>query len=211
MADKKMGRPKGAKDKKPRKTDGYKGNKNGLEHLTSSETQQDIPEGYNTNKIRFMRMIIPSEPLDYNDVSEMERRFDRYLQLCEQFDQKVTNQAAYAAIGIDDQTVYDWVNRNKTNPARSQFCKKVKHICALYREGLMADGKVNPVTGIFWQKNYDGMKDQQELVVTPNTNPLGDGESAERLAEKYLEQAKGIEQKDIIDLPMPERERKRGT
>ncbi|CAJ0600759.1 unnamed protein product [Cylicocyclus nassatus] len=39
------------------------------------------------------------------------------------------------------------------------------------REGLMADGKVNPVTGIFWQKNYDGLRDQQEVVVAPRNRP----------------------------------------
>ena len=33
------------------------------------------------------------------------------------------------------------------------------------REQLMSDGKINPVTGIFWQKNWDGLKDQQEVVV----------------------------------------------
>lgn len=31
----------------------------------------------------------------------------------------------------------------------------------------MADGKVNAVAGIFWQKNYDGLKDQQEVVIEP--------------------------------------------
>ena len=33
------------------------------------------------------------------------------------------------------------------------------------REQLMSDGKINPVTGIFWQKNWDGLKDQQEVFV----------------------------------------------
>jgi len=75
----------------------------------------------------------------------------------------------------------------------------------------MVDGKVNPVTGIFWQKNYDGLRDAQEIVVTPNASPLGDGESAERLAEKYLEQTKGIEQKDIIELPLPSKEAEKET
>lgn len=76
----------------------------------------------------------------------------------------------------------------------------------------MADGKVNPVTGIFWQKNYDGMKDQQEVVVTPNQNPLGEGQNAQQLAEKYLERTKGIEQKDVIDVvPIPSREAERET
>ena len=79
-------------------------------------------------------------------------------------------------------------------PARSTFIKKVRQFCATYREGLMEDGKVNPVTGIFWQKNYDGMKDQTEMVVTPN-NPLGDAADTQALAQKYLDNA------DIVDMP----------
>ena len=31
----------------------------------------------------------------------------------------------------------------------------------------MSDGEINPVTGIFWQKNWDGLKDQQEVVREP--------------------------------------------
>lgn len=198
------------KDKKPRKTDNYKGNKNSdPSKLPGAET--DLPEGYNTNKIRFMRMIIPDTPIDTNDIEEMKRRFDRYLSLCEQYDQKVGNQAAYAAIGLTKEQVWDFINRNKSNPTRSDFLKKVQQICGIYRESLMEDGKVNPVTGIFWQKNYDGMRDAQEIVVSPAVNPLGDGESAERLAEKYLEQTKGIEQKDIIDLPVTQKEAEKET
>ena len=73
----------------------------------------------------------------------------------------------------------------------------------------MEDGKINPVVGIFWQKNYDGMKDQQEVVLTPNANPLGDAESAERLKEKYLDAAKTAGQlpqnAEIIEVPLPDR------
>lgn len=98
------------------------------------------------------------------------------------------------AIGIDKGIAWEWVNRCTTNPARTDFIKKVQKVCALYREGLMQDGKVNPVTGIFWQKNYDGMKDQTEMVLTPN-NPLGDSADTEALARKYLDNA------DIVDVP----------
>ena len=35
------------------------------------------------------------------------------------------------------------------------------------REQLAASGKLNPVTAIFWQKNFDGLKDQQEVIVEP--------------------------------------------
>ena len=59
----------------------------------------------------------------------------------------------------------------------------------------MQDGKINPVTGIFWQKNYDGMKDQSEVVLTPN-NPLGDSKDTEALKQKYLEAADIVEVSD---------------
>jgi hypothetical protein len=114
----------------------------------------------------------------------MERRFQRYLELCAEWDMKIGNQAAYAAIGINKDHVYDWTVRRQTNPKRADFVKRVQQFCAMYREGLMEDGKVNPVTGIFWQKNYDGMKDQQEVVLTPNASPLGDQTDAEALKQK---------------------------
>lgn len=79
-------------------------------------------------------------------------------------------------------------NVTKGNPARTDFIKKVRQFCGVFREGLMQDGKVNPVTGIFWQKNYDGMKDQTEMVLTPN-NPLGEQKDMKALEQKYLESA----------------------
>lgn len=146
----------------------------------------DLEDGYNTKVINFMNLIIPKEPLDYNDVPEMERRFDRYLQLCAEYNQKVSNLGAYTALGVPKQTIDYWKNECKTNPERSDFVKRVQQICAYCRENLMIEGKVNPVVGIFWQKNYDGFKDQQEVVLTPN-DPLGDETSEKALKNKYLE------------------------
>ena len=178
-----MARTPGAKDKQPRQSNGKP---------RGIAAEPELEEGYNTRKIRFMQAILPTEPLDYEDVDEMERRFNRYLALCAEYDMKIGNQAAYAAIGIDKGLVWDWLNRREANPRRTDFLKKVQTICAMYREGLMEDGKVNPVTGIFWQKNYDGMKDQQEVVLTPNTNPLGEQPNMEALKQKYLDTTYGI-------------------
>lgn len=192
-----MARTPGAKDLKPRQAR--------TDNPLPVEQNPDLPEGYNARKIRFMKIILPTEPLDHNDVEEMERRFARYLELCAQWDMKIGNQAAYAAIGIDKGTAWEWANRNLGNPARTDFVKKVQQICAMYREGLMEDGKVNPVTGIFWQKNYDGLKDQQEVVLTPNTNPLGEQKDAEALKQKYLENTYGVTEglpaTDVLELP----------
>ena len=186
-----MGRPVGAKDKQPRKPredDHRPWEKSPI----VKDHNPDLQQGYNTRRIEFMQKILPTEPLDNNDVEEMERRFARYLALCAEWDMKIGNQAAYAAIGINKDLVYEWTVRRQTNPRRTDFIKKVQQFCAMYREGLMEDGKVNPVTGIFWQKNYDGMKDQQEVVLTPNNSPLGDQADAESLKQKYLENTYGV-------------------
>lgn len=184
-------------DKKPRKkrTDGG----------GAVKMQPSLPEGYNTRMVAFIREITPTEPLDPNDVAEMERRFARYLQLCEQYDMKVGNMQAYAAIGITKDKACEWVTRRSSNRARYIFIKKVQSICGMYREMLMQDGKINPVTGIFWQKNYDGMKDQQDVVLTPN-NPLGDQPDTEKLKQRYLDTTYGVlpertETAQAIELP----------
>ncbi len=191
-----MGR---GKDKQPRRTAGYqKSSPANLEKARKNSpiiqgNNPKLPEGYNTRMIQFTMELMPTEKLDYNDVEEMKRRFMHYLDTCAKYDMKIGNQAAYAAIGIDKGIAWDWANRCTTNPARTDFIKNVQQFCALYREGLMQDGKVNPVTGIFWQKNYDGMRDQTETVITAHT-PLGaevSGSDAERLAETYLSNAKG--------------------
>lgn len=186
-----MARTVGAKDTKPRQK-AAAGSKPSDKSPIIQDHNPDLPEGYNTRRIRFMQAILPTEPLDRDDVEEMERRFAFYLEMCAQWDMKVGNMAAYAAIGIDKDDAYEWSNRNLGNPARTAFIKKVQKVCAMYREGLMEDGKVNPVTGIFWQKNYDGMKDQQEVVLTPNTSPLGEQKDAEALKQKYLENTYGV-------------------
>ena len=185
-----MARTVGAKDTKPRQK-AAAGSKPSDKSPIIQDHNPDLPEGYNTRRIRFMQAILPTEPLDRDDVEEMERRFAFYLEMCAQWDMKVGNMAAYAAIGIDKADAYE-SNRNLGNHARTAFIKKVQKVCAMYREGLMEDGKVNPVTGIFWQKNYDGMKDQQEVVLTPNTSPLGEQKDAEALKQKYLENTYGV-------------------
>ena len=192
--EKKMGRPKGSRDRKPRRTEGYQESspKNLVKARENSPITQaqkaEMPEGYNAKVTAFMMEIMPKEPLDTQDVAEMERRFMNYVQKCSEWDMKVGNQAAYMAIGITKEQAWEWENVVKWNPARSDFVKKVRQFCGVFREGLMQDGKVNPVTGIFWQKNYDGMKDQTEMVLTPN-NPLGEQKDMKALEQKYLESA----------------------
>ena len=88
---------------------------------------------------------------DKRNVEELENRFMEYLQYCAINDVKIGNQMAYLALGLNKDDVYDMEHGRKLDSTHSEFIKKVKQMCAGNRELLMQDGKVNPITGIFWQ------------------------------------------------------------
>lgn len=126
--------------------------------------------------------------VDRNNINALEERLHKYIQFCNDNDVKVGNMACYFALGIDKAIAYEWENGRMGTPAHSDFIKKVKRICALSREYLMQDGKINPITGIFWQKNHDNFKDVQDVVITPN-NPIGDLTDPEAIKQRYLSAA----------------------
>lgn len=162
------GRPKGSQDKKSR---------------------QQLPEseiGDNVRFIDFIDAIEPDSPADINNLPELERRFENYKQKCREFGFRISNMNAYTAIGIDEKKAYDW--EHGANPEIRWFITKVKRACGSYRELLGTEGKIHPATLIFWQKNYDGLKDEQEHVITANNN-FGDSVNENELAQKYLESA----------------------
>ena len=131
-----------------------------------------------------------SEGVNIKDVEDMRARFYQYLALCESCNMKVGNMNAYSAMGILKQIADDWRDgRHGSTPERKRLIQEVNSVCTGYREQLIGDGQINPVTGIFWQKNYDGLRDIQSHEVAP-IDPLGEKRSAKEIAEQY---------KDIID------------
>jgi DNA-binding XRE family transcriptional regulator len=140
----------------------------------------------NTRRIVFVTTLATLPPIDTKDAGALEARLGEYLAICREQGMKAGNQAMCLALGVEVSTLISWSNGNAPTPSLVQFAKKARSICSSFRESYMQDGKVNPVTGIFWQKNYDGLKDQQEHVITPN-NVLGDRPDPVRLQQKYLD------------------------
>lgn len=177
-----MGR---GKDKQPRKIR--------QDHPVPANNRDPIvPVGYNGELVSNIATLIQPPELTDPDCIERWEKFTAYLRMCAEKDMKVGNLAAYMAIGIDKTIAWKWENEQLSKDRRN-LIKSIRQVCAVYREQLMQDGKVNPVVGIFWQKNYDGMRDQTETVITANA-PLGEevtSRDAERLAETYLSNAKG--------------------
>ena len=124
--------------------------------------------------------------VDRADISAPELRFEEYVRFCAENDLKIGNQVCYLALGITKDNVYDCENGRGQGMSHYEFIKKIKAFCAANREMLMQDGKVWAPTGMFWQKNYDGLKDVQDVVVTPN-NPMGQARDIEG-AQQYVKQ-----------------------
>jgi hypothetical protein len=121
--------------------------------------------GDNSKYTGVLLQIMQWGKVERSDVNALEERFWQYVDYCNKSDVRITNQAAYLALGLSKDNVYDMEHGRSFGSAHSEFIKKVKAFCAAYREMLGADGKINPVTLVWWQKNYDGLVDKQEIEV----------------------------------------------
>ena len=125
------------------------------------------------------------DEIDTKDPEQLRDRTLKYLQYCIDNKIKPGNLGLYNAWGLTKGEVSN-IQQREPNSLRAGVIKKSRQIMSQIREQLMSDGKINPVTGIFWQKNWDGLKDQQEVVVEPRKQIEAD-QSPEQV-QQMLEQ-----------------------
>ena len=111
-------------------------------------------------------------------------RTDTYFSECANKGIKPTIEGYALALGITRQTLWNWETEKNRGPVAFDLIKRAKDIIAAYDAQLAMDNKVFPGTYAFRAKNYYGMKDQQDVVVTPNT--LEARPRAELIAEAEL-------------------------
>ncbi len=169
-----------------KKPDGRgKGHQNWKKSPVIGDNGVKTKPGDNTRINKIMLDIMRWGEVDTSNVKELEKRFEQFIEYAMMNDMRVTNMITYYALGIDKQTASDWRVGRTRGPEHKDFIKKVDKFCSSYREFLGVDGKLNPITLVWWQKNYDGFVDKVEHVLTPN-NPLGDVTSASDI-QKRLE------------------------
>lgn len=119
---------------------------------------------------------------NHADINDLRLRFYTYLELTQRTNMKISNMTAYLSIGMT-QSKAAYLAQNGSDEIKD-LLMEIQAVCAAYRESITADGKLNPVTSIFWQKNYDGLSDKQERLVTVQ-DPLGDLKSTDEIKKKY--------------------------
>ena len=139
--------------------------------LSCSTKVAITPEGkdYNARLIdHVLRISEIASHADKSDILSLRSCFLAYLQLCQEDGFAVSNLAAYASMGFCNHTNFASFEKSTDNPERKAFCAFVRQTCSVFRENMVADSKLNPVIGIFWQRNFDGLRNDTEQVQNPN-------------------------------------------
>lgn len=87
-------------------------------------------------------------------------------------------------LGYDVATLRRWqFGQEGSTPFRRSLIKKAKGLLAAFDAELVMENKVNPTGYIFRAKNYYGMKDVQDHVISAS-DPLGDKEDPEAIRKR---------------------------
>lgn len=188
----------GTNEKVKRKPGRPKGSKSGYTHSEKSLAQRKAvspmveigkpfsgaDEEYNARHIEhIMRIHEIASGADIKDPVSLKSCFINYLMLCQQDGFKIGQIAACAAMGISRMTLHNWLSSNREE--YRQLANFVQTTCALSREELIADSKINPVIGIFWQRNFDGLRNDTEQQQTAKETEDSSMETAADYMKKY--------------------------
>ena len=124
-------------------------------------------------KENFLREV-GKPPVDLHNPEEVKQAIYDYLVDCETAGKRPGNMGLYRALNLTRQEVNAVLTgrlKSKVSPACIDILKKSIQLLGEYREQLGAQGKLNPVTMIFWQKNYDGLEDSTRLELAPAAGP----------------------------------------
>lgn len=120
-------------------------------------------------------------------LDELEQRIGDFFVTCISTGEIPTVEKMCLATGYDRQTVWRWETGevvSELGAGARDVIKKAKSFLATFESEMVTEGKINPVVYIFRAKNFFGMKDVQDYILSPNS-PLGDGTDPAKLANKY--------------------------
>lgn len=133
-----------------------------------------------------VELMSMGQRINKKDPGELYDAFVRYLEYCAEHNIVPTNGSAYLATGCTKQEMSAWRQGKKGTPEHQKFAELVSAFFSSIHEQGAAEGMLNPILAIFWQKAHDGLSDQPKIEVEVN-NPLGDKKSAQEIAAEYSE------------------------
>ena len=155
-----------------------RGSKSASIEATTTATKEEISENLSHSLYWYHYSPVKTD-------EECAERLNEYFARVRETGEIPTVEKMCLALGVTRMTVWEWENGGRgASPERGYMIKKAKEILSSMDAELVQKNKIPQVTYIFRAKNYYGMRDQTDVVVTPN-NPVGDAASQKELAEKY--------------------------
>lgn len=150
--------------------------------LLPAETDEE--KNYNARQIEhIMRIHEIAKGADRSDLLSLKSCFVAYLKLCQEDGFKISNLNAYCAMGMSKDTFGRF--KKSDDPEVRAFVEMVLSTCAMARETLISDNKLNPVIGIFWQRNYDGLRNDTEQAQAISEQMEDDMSGGASYKDKY--------------------------
>jgi hypothetical protein len=115
-------------------------------------------------------------------------RLNWFFDTCRQTNQLPTVEKMCLAIGYDRTTVFDWISGRcgcGISAVAPDIIKKAKDVLKTFDAKLVISGKLNFLAYCFRAKNYYGMVDKAEYVLTPNQKQESDYD-ADEISKRYL-------------------------
>lgn len=156
-AIKKRGRPKGS---------GKKG--------TRPDNTVQTMTGENSRFLLHDLKLFRLPKIDMNNPSAVQKRIEQYFSICAEDDIKPSIESLALSFNVSRFTLFDWMtDRNKSikNPESILTLKTAYNAINSYYAHMMANGKINPVAGIFLMKNNMGYRDTTDYVISSGNNP----------------------------------------
>lgn len=182
MATKKPTAIAKAKDNRPETGRGGKRNfPQSLPDLSSDEDRALVSRLLTEALVEYRQPRVKSD-------EELTERINDYFARCAETGQTPTVEELYMTTGYSISTVKDWLSgrRKGFSPETATIIKKAKGFMQTFDAKLVVSGKLNFLAYCFRAKNYYGMVDKQEMVLTPN-QPQIEGLTPEQLQRKYIE------------------------
>lgn len=119
---------------------------------------------------------------------ELCERLNWFFSECARTQQLPNVEKMSNALGYHRNTLLDWEHGTSGgfSPMTAGIIKKAKQILASIDAELAQEGKTQPVVYMFRAKNFYGMRDQQDVVLTPNVGAI-DQMDAATIEAKYAE------------------------
>jgi len=124
----------------------------------------------------------------FSNAEQMQDLITYYFEQCADIGLRPTIRGLASTLGTVYSTLNDWENGSRDvslGSSCSSIIKKAKQFIAEYDELMALEGLDNPILFMFRSKNYYGMKDIQEISVSPRSQlgaTLSDEEIQQRIA-----------------------------